>query len=460
MGESTPVEHVDRLASGDFQVEMPTYFSVGREPLHERARELLVDGSLAENLTFLGDSGRIVLSSGVRIACANGTDTPDSSLLGDEHVDVLFSSHWPRGIEKEADAPQVPPEEGQTDKLASALGRLRPKYLFAGVRDFSWERPPYRASEERVTRFLALADFGGSAKWFYAFNVSSSLSTPIPGGTTKNPFLARPLTVPALTTTPERPAAKRWDSGDVSQNANKRSQGDDWQNGRKRTKKEKRPIVGPDSCFFCLSNPNIDASLIAAIGNDCYVALAKGPLSSPPATSALGFSGHVLVIPIAHVPTFKALPEDTREASLVERRKFFIALGEMYKSQGLVPVYFEINRKSGVHSHTQVVPILADRAQHLVEEFKRESAQLGYPLEEREPGQKEFEYLNVNVDGTTLVANLSRQRRFDLQFCRRLLANFLGVPEEADWRQCVQSPDQEERDRDTFKSLFAPYDFT
>src|SRR5579862_8414860 len=48
----------------------------------------------------------------------------------------------------------------------------------------------------------------------------------------------------------------------------------------KRPRHEHKPPPGPESCFFCLSNPNIQKHLITSIGNDAYLTTAKGPLTN------------------------------------------------------------------------------------------------------------------------------------------------------------------------------------
>ena len=57
------------------------------------------------------------------------------------------------------------------------------------------------------------------------------------------------------------------------------------------------PKTRPGACWFCLSNPDVDKQLIVSIGEECYLALAKG-----------GFDAfHVLLVPIQHCPTSSSL---------------------------------------------------------------------------------------------------------------------------------------------------------
>jgi hypothetical protein len=76
------------------------------------------------------------------------------------------------------------------------------------------------------------------------------------------------------------------------------------------------------SCWFCLSNPNVDVQLVAAIGTTCYLALDKGALSWGPAP-------HVLVIPIDHHGGVATLPPETRQ----ECEGYIAALRRCYLAQ-------------------------------------------------------------------------------------------------------------------------------
>jgi hypothetical protein len=56
-------------------------------------------------------------------------------------------------------------------------------------------------------------------------------------------------------------------------------------------------------CWFCLSNPEVEKHLILSIGEESYVALAKGGLNSQ----------HCLIIPIAHAKSFTTLDGSVKD---------------------------------------------------------------------------------------------------------------------------------------------------
>lgn len=100
------------------------------------------------------------------------------------------------------------------------------------------------------------------------------------------------------------------------------------------------PSSGP--CWFCLSSPDVGTHLVVSVGEQCYCALAKGPI----------MQGHVLVLPIEHFPSTVSLPDDT----IAEMRKYKNALRACYESQGSTIIVFEryIQLRAGTHAHLQV----------------------------------------------------------------------------------------------------------
>jgi len=58
-----------------------------------------------------------------------------------------------------------------------------------------------------------------------------------------------------------------------------------------------------DNCWFCLSSPDVDKSLIVAVGKYCYLALAKGGL----------VSHHYMILPIHHYQTSLDLEKEAAD---------------------------------------------------------------------------------------------------------------------------------------------------
>lgn len=104
-----------------------------------------------------------------------------------------------------------------------------------------------------------------------------------------------------------------------------------------------------NECWFCLSNPNLAYDLfpyllfpvnprlhrkhlIVSIGSECYVTLPKGQII-PTQSNAVGNNssistvpggGHVLIVPIAHHPTYNTIPADIAPPILEETDKYVL----------------------------------------------------------------------------------------------------------------------------------------
>lgn len=204
-----------------------------------------------------------------------------------------------------------------------------------------WEREPFRAEAPThplctVTRFVSLARFANEkkARWFMALNMAPA-SAVAPAQAVKT------APKPPTNATPSPFAGGGGYGGGGSGSSNAANAGvakrkdieDDMTSGAnfrwaERTRKQprnkanglgtgdgpsglpnkpdvpmpERPIrrvlpVGPEDCWFCLSNPQCAKHLIVAIGSECYIAMPKGqlPPTSDPLSPVPG-GGHVLIV--------------------------------------------------------------------------------------------------------------------------------------------------------------------
>ncbi|SNX84250.1 uncharacterized protein MEPE_02958 [Melanopsichium pennsylvanicum] len=58
--------------------------------------------------------------------------------------------------------------------------------------------------------------------------------------------------------------------------------------------------VGPSNCWFCLSNPSVQKSLIVTIGAESYLAFPKGGFSDPSINRIPHNASHLLIAPLTH----------------------------------------------------------------------------------------------------------------------------------------------------------------
>lgn len=481
------VEAVSKLVDGKIKVPLPTYFSLGKCALPERATFKLEssNGELCPNLFYLGRKTVTKTSDGIKIVALGGSYVPNLESSKDEFVpaysdedvnmlkatqsaDILVTAEWPDAVRKGSKVDFAPGQHLTYSKVISELCTvLKPKYHFTSSMSHFYEREPFfhtsqEASETfSITRFLSLASFGNEnkAKWIYAFSIE--------------PTAAGPLSLPSGTTTSPFAGSKRTALPD--QNSFRFSSDSNYADSRpnKRRKHAKGPPPGPDECFFCLSNPNIATQLITSIGNDSYMTTAKGPLSTDSTFSDLEFPAHMLIIPLVHTPTISLIPEKSVQASTEKEMELYrTALNNMLKQKAstLGSVTWEVSRAAGIHMHWQWLPISSNLIHKgLVEAaFKVEADNQKLPKFDSHPtkDQEEDDHFKVVVwDPATgkdksMFLSLDASVRFDMQFGRRVLAKLLELDNRVDWKQCGQSVEDEEKDANAFKEFFKDYDFS
>jgi hypothetical protein len=405
------------------------------------------------------------------------------ALYGANTADILLTTSWPASIRtgSKVELPAGAKIPAGQEHISELCAKLRPRYHFSTSPDFFYEREPFfhRATQEDpdfkpLTRFISLAPYGNTSKQkaVYAFSLplSPDRNAPSPPGTTSSPFTppSGPRKRPALDPQPYS-----------------RHGHDDYRNKRQKGYRGERyrPPPGPQECFFCLSNPNLATHLISSIGDDAYLTIAKGPLTTAETNAELGikFPAHVLIIPLTHSPTMAMITgeENVGQKTFAEMTKFREILQTMIakRSDGkLGTVTYEISRASGVHTHWQFIPMPVETIQKgLVEAaFRVEAENLSYPpFQVRDPGigLKDGDFFRVWVwtppteeapEGMTkcLTMAFDDHLRFSLQFGRTVLAKLLGLEKRIQWRDCAQTEDEEKRDMEAFKTAFREFDFT
>ncbi|KAI1383586.1 CwfJ C-terminus 1-domain-containing protein-like protein [Hypoxylon trugodes] len=489
---------ISKLLNGDIHVPFSTYFTVGTIPLPERVIERIEkDEDLCENLHFLAKRSVTKTSEGIRIVVLGGA--PDNAIIAgpskDQHLpfhtaddakilrgantaDILLTTCWPSKVWEHSS--KAPSAEGRnaiisTEEVAELCATLKPRYhLSVSPVDFFYEREPFfhlpanpDSDQHPITRFISLASYGNSAKAkaMYAFNlVPGESSGPIPAGSTASPFIPR-------TNIKKRPAP--------TDGEDQHGHGYRGNDRRTRRRKDRPPPPGPDRCFFCLSNQNVETHMICSIGDDSYVTTAKGPLPSSDTFASLGlsFPSHQLIIPLPHEPTLRSMGAEA-DKTYQEMVRFKEAMQAMVATQSkfkLGAVTFEISRQSGIHDHWQFIPVPVDLIRKgLVEAgFKVEAQNQQYPpfeeanIESGVDETSDFFRLwvwtddsDTGIQSKELIMRFDGKIRFDLQFGRRVMAKLLGLEDRANWQDVVQLVKDETEDAERFKVAFKPWDFT
>lgn len=460
---------------------------------------MLTVTKICPNLHFLGKRSITKTSEGIRIVTLGGrldetivgglskeqylpfhTAGDAKALHGANAADILLTITWPGSI---TNGSNVPLPDGAMKPLAQdyishLCSALKPRYHFSSS-DFFFEREPFfhnptpeEPDVRHLTRFISLAPYGNVTKQkaLYAFSLPASADTTsvLPAGTTASPFL---------------PKKRRAVDLDLSSRyANNDDRGQRYKRG-KGHKGQRQPPPGPDECFFCLSNPNLATHLISSIGNDSYLTIAKGPLTTSTTNEEWGinYPGHALIIPLTHSPTLALIPdeESAKEKTYMEMNMFKVAMEKMIakaSSNKLGAVTYEISKGSGVHTHWQFIPMSADMIRKgLVEAaFRVEAENLSYPpfhVRDLGVGQVDGDFFRVWIwsptddeagEGSTkcLTMSINDNVRFSLQFGRTVLAKLLGLENRTQWRDCSQTEQEERRDIEAFKAAFKEFDFT
>ncbi|KAK7694020.1 hypothetical protein QCA50_003596 [Cerrena zonata] len=234
--------------------------------------------------------------------------------------------------------------------------------------------------------------------------------------------------------------------------------------------------ITPTECWFCLSNPNIAKHLIVSIGSECYVTLPKGQMipthnarDYPEAkVPAVPGGGHVLIVPISHYTTYSTIPSDLSPPIMDETNRYKAALKAFYDAHGAQPISFEVGRLSakGGHAHIQIAPIPKSfTSDAIADGFIAEARRHGAEFEFEESGDPltsgDRGYFRVDLpDGRRLVHWMKDGVPFSVQFGRQVLVHLLGMPERFDWKECIQSEEDDRADAQSFKEAFAKFDPT
>lgn len=215
------------------------------------------------------------------------------------------------------------------------------------------------------------------------------------------------------------------------------------------------------SCWFCLSTPNFETHLVAAVGTHTYLALPKGQLAS----------GHILIVPIDHdVSSLSVAGPDVSN----EIHKFLQALRVYFASTGKNIVAFEHNiSRAGImkHMHIQVVPIAASVDDAAVKgAFDSAGRDVGIRFTELDASSRlgisprDPYFLAFLPSGKRLlhVAKPPSEQRarptFRPSFGREVSCGLLGADRERiNWKRCVLTKEQETKETAVFKAAFAKY---
>ncbi|KAK7388197.1 hypothetical protein VNO78_23006 [Psophocarpus tetragonolobus] len=221
----------------------------------------------------------------------------------------------------------------------------------------------------------------------------------------------------------------------------------------------RRPGSGRSKeCWFCLSSPSVESHLIISIGENYYLALAKGPL----------VEDHVLIIPVEHMPSTLSMSSESE----IQLSEFQNSLKSYCKSQEKEVIFFEWASIRGTHANLQAIPIPSSKAVMVEKVFNLAAQKLGFEFVAKKLGSISDgrKFLKTQIDGdsslfyvqvpggTVLLHHVKEKEKFPAQFGREVLAGLLNMADNADWRNRQHSKGEEIKIVEDFKSRFQEYD--
>lgn len=203
------------------------------------------------------------------------------------------------------------------------------------------------------------------------------------------------------------------------------------------------------------------------------MALAKGGM--------VDWGGHLLVIPIGHYESTRQLIKNSSESQslLDEIEAMKKKLSQVYVKRGESVVCFEMyggDQGQGTplqHMHIQMVPIPLDIESDVQAIFEQEAEMFGLELvpDGQLPDSLTMPYCKVELptvrtsgksQSFVFVPTAEKMREYhaieeesratgrrpprliNLQFGRQVVAQLIGSPDKADWKNCLQTAEEEE----------------
>lgn len=225
-------------------------------------------------------------------------------------------------------------------------------------------------------------------------------------------------------------------------------------------------------CWFCLASSSVKVHLIVSIGEGMYLSLPRGGVAD----------WHVLIIPIACVSSRSQLPF----AAVKDLAAYQSAIEKMFHRHRFGCLRFErALRTQGRRNHMQVhvVPLREDQVAAALGVFQSQCQQCQVHFHEVMDPQLSIEEFIANLSGGpyseyfsieipygelgkcqykryVFVHDAEERVRFPMSFGNEVAAKMIGQPERSNWKNCVQTHDQEVKLVKSFRDAFEEFDIT
>ncbi|KAJ9605440.1 hypothetical protein H2200_010097 [Cladophialophora chaetospira] len=510
----TTSNDLDALLSGQINVPLSTYFTVGDSVIPQAARTKLeeTDLQLCPNLQYLGRKSVMTTADGIRLASLGGRLVQDEASLTDKlgsykpsYLDsearglhgahsahILITNEWPANISNgsKISLPDGLDSSRSSQSISNLCQALKPWYHFSSSPAVLWEREPFKhlveynsLEEPSVTRFKSLPSVSASTKeWMTAFTIDTSRAPAT---------LEPPLESPFIRSSPPRKRRAQDDQETYRRYA------DEGYEPRHNKRARKGARSDPNDCFMCLNKPGSKTHLVVSLGEESMVTVSRGPLPLPTTFPQLSFTGHVMIIPYYHAADELAQGKRTLQelaSEFKEMTRFRKALSAMVgsKSQGeLGTVCWEVNRTGIRHFHWQLLPCPSDPIKKSIVEaaFKVKAEQYQYPTfqscepDSQLPERSDYfrvwtwtsdplemaDHTNGNANGDVGVAksiyfSLPTDQKFNIWFGREVMAGLLQLENRVNWMDALLRKDgseqvAEEEEAEGLRADFEEFDF-
>ncbi|ETO31551.1 hypothetical protein RFI_05570 [Reticulomyxa filosa] len=224
--------------------------------------------------------------------------------------------------------------------------------------------------------------------------------------------------------------------------------------GRRAMKRAKK---SGGECWFCLGSNKLEGHMIVSVGENTYLALAKGPL----------VEDHILIVPIHHLPnSMKFTPGVRREIE-----KYLLCLEKCYEKEQKRLLICDRNlqtKYASQHGYLEIVAVEKNKLDNLEDILTKEAVKESIEFQKITKDANLASYVGAfghlvlhERGGERYVHSVqSALKHIPLNFLRRVIAIQIGCPEKAEWTACIQDVADESNLTSKLKEKFKPYDWT
>jgi hypothetical protein len=406
-----------------------------------------------------------------------------------DSIDVLLTFDWPKGLLSQSKSSILPPPQPNSH-LNNLIHHIKPKYHFASQLSTNFvELEPYtievNPTMSSLTRFYNIASTTNpnGDKWSYAMKISPDqpnqhLPESFPPNHTQSPLMGQD----AVTKSTKR-NFEVLEEGQPQANSHFFDNSGDQQQFKKAPKKgyvckicnieghfikdcpqktqPKKTLYSTTDCWFCVSNEKCASHLIVSLGEELYLAMARGSLIDPKAPSTkIPGGGQLLIMPIPHTSTVGNFETQPESKGFKELAAFKKAIAEFYATYDCFPFYFETYRPAvNQHGLLQVFPVPNEVFETLDksidEAFNNESTD---PTINFQP-TLDSPFIRVEYKDVVKGASFPPRIKVPLYLGRQVLGKVLNCPDRIDWKKCEELTTEEETQfNKDFTAAFSKFD--